>query len=187
MSGPTIRRAVVADASALHGLAEQTFPLACPSGTSAENIASFIADVLSEEAFRRYLDDPRYTVFLAENDGNAVGYAMAIDREPDAAIAQVLRYQLALELSKFYVLASHHGTSVAGALLTEVLDLARSLRKDSIWLGVNRFNERANRFYDRNGFAVVGHREFVVGDQIERDFVREKPLEEGSLNRQAFS
>jgi diamine N-acetyltransferase len=176
VSGPTIRRASSADASALHTLAEQTFPLACPPGTSAEDVAAFVAEVLSEEAFRRYLDDPRYTVFLAEVDGEAVGYAMAIDREPDVAIAGMLRHSPALELSKFYVLASHHGSLVAGALLAEVVGLARGLGSKSIWLGVNRFNERANRFYERNGFEVVGHREFVVGDQVEQDFVREKPL-----------
>lgn len=187
MSGPTIRRAVVADASALHLLAEETFPLACPPGTSPEDIASFVAEVLSEDAFRRYLDDPRYTVFLADIDGEAVGYAMAIDREPDAAIGKVLRYQPALELSKLYLRGSHHGTSIAGALLNQVVDLAQSLGKESIWLGVNRFNERANRFYERNGFAVVGHREFVVGDQVEQDFVREKPLVGGSMLRQGFS
>ncbi len=187
MSGPTIRRAKVADAFTLHALAEETFPLACPPGTSADNIASFVTSVLSEEAFARSLADPHHTVFLAWLDGVAIGYAMAVAGTPDPVISSQLTHRPSLELSKLYVVAAHHGSSVAGALLAEVVDLATQLGMGSIWLGVNRENARANRFYERNGFTVVGHREFVVGVQVEQDWVREKPLVGPADTDQGFS
>ena len=146
-------------------------------------MAAFVAGTLSEDAFRRYLDDPRHTIFVAEVDGEPAGYAMAVDGDPGAEITQVLRHKPSLELSKLYVLAAHHGSSVARGLMAEVVQLAGTLGMESIWLGVNRFNERANRFYERNGFEVVGQREFVVGDRAEQDFVREKALAEGAHPR----
>jgi ribosomal protein S18 acetylase RimI-like enzyme len=43
-----------------------------------------------------------------------------------------------------------------------------------VWLGVNQLNARANRFYEKNGFAIVGEKKFLVGGKAEDDFVRER-------------
>ena len=51
----------------------------------------------------------------------------------------------------------------------------------SIWLGVNQYNARANRFYQKQGFALVGVRRFLVGRRWHDDFVRERPLGGGEL------
>ncbi|MEO6997186.1 MAG: GNAT family N-acetyltransferase, partial [Terracoccus sp.] len=45
-----------------------------------------------------------------------------------------------------------------------------------VWLGVNQQNERAQRFYAKSGFTVVGTKRFLVGDRYEDDFVMERPL-----------
>jgi diamine N-acetyltransferase len=45
-----------------------------------------------------------------------------------------------------------------------------------MWLGVNQENARANRFYEKNGFAQVGIKHFLVGDRLEDDYVRERAL-----------
>ncbi|MCU1580236.1 MAG: family N-acetyltransferase, partial [Rhodoglobus sp.] len=60
-----IRRAQAGDAAVLAAIARVTFPLACPPATSAEAIASFIAENLSETSFERYLADPDRALLLA--------------------------------------------------------------------------------------------------------------------------
>jgi ribosomal protein S18 acetylase RimI-like enzyme len=40
-----------------------------------------------------------------------------------------------------------------------------------VWLGVNQSNYRAQTFYRKHGFAVVGTRTFPVGTVLENDFV----------------
>jgi ribosomal protein S18 acetylase RimI-like enzyme len=50
---------------------------------------------------------------------------------------------------------------------------ARSRGVASVWLGVNQQNVRANRFYEKSGFAQVGVKKFLVGDEVHDDFVRE--------------
>ncbi|MDQ1553855.1 MAG: diamine N-acetyltransferase, partial [Microbacteriaceae bacterium] len=77
------------------------------------------------------------------------------------------------ELSKVYVLEGHHGAGVAGALMTESLNVASGRKVAGVWLGVNQHNARANRFYDKSGFATVGTKKFLVGGHWEDDFVRE--------------
>ena len=46
----------------------------------------------------------------------------------------------------------------------------------SVWLGVNNENARANRFYEKHGFAIVGDKHFRLGDRMEDDYVRELVL-----------
>ena len=46
----------------------------------------------------------------------------------------------------------------------------------ALWLGVNRNNERAQRFYRKHGFAVTGTRRFLLGESYEDDFVMVRPV-----------
>jgi ribosomal protein S18 acetylase RimI-like enzyme len=41
---------------------------------------------------------------------------------------------------------------------------------------VNQQNDRANRFYEKSGFAKVGTKRFKLGANWEEDFVRERVL-----------
>lgn len=174
----SIRRATPADAPALASVAAATFPLACPPGTTEENIALFIETSLSQRSFEGYLGSPAHRLWLAEDGGDAVGYSMSIRGEPaDPDIQAVVVSRPTVELSKIYVRESHHGSGAATELLATVIDDAISSGAQSVWLGVNQQNVRANRFYEKQGFVLRGTRSFQVGDSTEPDYVRERPLD----------
>lgn len=103
------------------------------------------------------------------------GYVMTVSGEPDdPGIAHAVTKRPTVEISKIYVRANAHGRGVAQELMDVAVDDAHSHGARSVWLGVNQQNLRANSFYERNGFFVVGERQFEVGDSLEEDFVREK-------------
>jgi ribosomal protein S18 acetylase RimI-like enzyme len=173
----SIRRATPADAPALASVAAATFALACPPGTTEANIALFIETSLSQQSFEAYLAKDSHRLWLAEDDGEPVGYAMAVHGEPtDPDIQAAVVSRPTLELSKIYVRESHHGSGVARHLLDQVLAEAVASSVHSVWLGVNQQNIRANRFYEKQGFVFRGTRFFQVGDSTEADYVRELPL-----------
>ncbi|MBF4633074.1 GNAT family N-acetyltransferase [Agreia pratensis] len=173
----SVRRAVVSDSGALAALAASTFPLACPPHTTDEAKAAFIATHLSQTSFDGYLADPARDILLAEIEGEAVGYTMIVFAEPsDPDVTAALTVTPSIELSKFYVLAGHHGQGIAPALMTETIAASQRRGAAAMWLGVNEENARANRFYEKNGFAKVGTKRFLVGDTYEDDFVRERVL-----------
>ncbi|MCF8549855.1 MAG: GNAT family N-acetyltransferase [Pontimonas sp.] len=173
----SIRRAAPADAPALASVAAATFALACPPGTTEANIALFIETSLSEHSFERYLTSPANRLWLAEEDGQPVGYAMAVHGEPtDPDIQAAVVVRPTVELSKIYVHESHHGTGVAEALMDIAITEAANSGAGSVWLGVNQQNVRANRFYEKQGFVLRGTRFFQVGDSMEADYVRERSL-----------
>jgi len=173
----SIRRATVDDAAELHDVAARTFALACPPGTKQSDVDAFVSAHLSKERFADYLTDPGRTLLLAEDDGAPVGYAMLV-RGPitDPDVRQVVDAATSVELSKFYVLGDRHGSGVAAALMVATLEAAAQTGAASCWLGVNQKNVRAARFYEKNGFAIVGTKRFKVGEQWHDDHFRIRPL-----------
>ncbi|MDO9590161.1 MAG: GNAT family N-acetyltransferase [Microcella sp.] len=171
----SIRPARASEAGALHDLAALTFPLACPPSTTEAAKAAFIEQHLSRAAFEQYLADPHRLVLVAERGDEFVGYAMLVHGEPaDPEVAAAVQHRPTAELSKLYVHPDQHGGGVASALVEHALHAAVDEGAVSVWLGVNIHNARANRFYEKAGFPVVGTKGFVVGDVIEDDFVRER-------------
>ena len=172
-----ISRARLADAHRLSALAIETFPLACPPGTTAENIELFCTEKLSPEAFEAYMSEGRYRIWIAEENGSLHGYVMSVSGEPeDPDTARAVVHRPTVEVSKIYVLRRAHGSGLSDLLMETAFDDARTGGAASVWLGVNQLNDRANRFYAKHGFKLVGERSFQVGDSLEADFVREKVL-----------
>lgn len=172
-----IRQATADDAGVLARVAAVTFPLACPPSTTEEAKADFIATVLSPDAFAGYLASPDHILLLASVDGEPAGYTMLITGEPhDSDVASAVRLRPTIELSKVYVMPEHHGGGVARALMDASVAAARETGAAGMWLGVNNENVRANRFYEKSGFELVGTKKFRLGDVDEDDFVRERAL-----------
>ncbi|MGW4095771.1 N-acetyltransferase family protein [Mycobacterium sp. NPDC004974] len=171
-----IAPATAADLPELAAVAAATFPLACPPSVTPDNIAAFIAETLSEERFGEYLTDPNRIVLVAR-DTSITGYAMLIHGVPDNSdVQQAVTLRPALELSKIYVLPDRHGGGAAQALMTESLRAAAESGVGCVWLGVNQQNQRAQRFYAKNGFTISGTKTFRLGTRIENDYVMVRPV-----------
>ena len=172
----TVRPAEHGELDALARLAALTYPLACPPGSSEQVQQAFIEAVLSPARFAEYLDDPSRDVLVAGDD-ELVGYTMLVAGEPaDEDVQAALHLRPTIELSKCYVHPDHHGAGIANALMAASLEVARERGAHGMWLGVNQQNARAQAFYVRSGFAVVGTKHFTVGTRVEDDYVLERPL-----------
>ena len=173
-----VRTAGAQDATDLAELAAVTFPLACPPGSTAADQRAFLAEHLSAERFLAYVADAERLVLVAEDpSGTLLGYTMLVGTAPtDPDVRDALSLFPAVELSKCYVHPEHHGSGVSSLLMAETLEAARDTGASGVWLGVNQLNGRAQSFYTRHGFAVVGTKHFVVGSRVEDDYVLERPL-----------
>ena len=172
-----VAAAAAADIQEIADVAARTFPLACPPSATAENVAAFIAANLSAEKFRDYLADPARVVLVARDGNTVVGYAMLIHGVPDDAdVQRAVTLRPAVELSKIYVLPSSHGGTVSAALMAVAVEHAIQHGAASMWLGVNEQNQRAQRFYAKQGFVVTGTKSFQLGANLEHDFVLTRAL-----------
>jgi len=172
-----VAEAVEADLSELADVAARTFPLACPPAATAENIAAFIEENLSQARFREYLADPDRVVLAARDEGRIAGYVMLIRGVPDDDdVQRAVALRPAVELSKMYVLPDSHGAGVSAALMAAAVQHAGELDAKCVWLGVNQQNQRAQRFYAKHGFTINGTKTFRLGAGIEHDYVMVRPL-----------
>ena len=172
-----IRTATALDAGALAGLAAVTFPLACPPGSSPEDIAAHVRDTLSAEKFAQYLADPDITILVIDCGGGLQGYSMLVHRPAqDPEVAAALTLLPSAELSKCYVHPEYHGLGTAARLMAGTLEQAATRGAAGMWLGVNSENAKAIRFYEKSGFRKVGTKSFRLGTTLEHDFVMELGL-----------
>jgi ribosomal protein S18 acetylase RimI-like enzyme len=172
-----VTTAADADLTELADVAAATFPLACPPSSTPDDIAAFIAAHLSRQRFAEYLADPDRVVLTARDGERILGYAILIRGVgDDADVARSVTLRPAVELSKMYVLPDRHGAGVSARLMDAAIGRAAVACARCVWLGVNQNNERAQRFYGKHGFTVVGTKTFQLGAQLENDFVMVRPL-----------
>jgi ribosomal protein S18 acetylase RimI-like enzyme len=177
---PVVRIATAStvDAVELAALAASTFPLACPPSVALADVTSFVDANLSDTRFAEYLADPQRRIFTAGHEGRIIGYAMLIAGVgDDPEVQRAVEIRPAAEISKMYVLAAHHGSGVATALMDAALAAAAEWGAGCVWLGVNQKNQRAQQFYKRYGFTVNGTRSFRLGAHTESDYVMLRPLD----------
>ena len=130
--------------------------------------ASYRPDVQAAEI----ADPDMRTIVCEDGAGTLIGYGQLRlrDATPSVAAGQPARIQ------RIYVDAAWHGAGVARSLMDELLAMARAAGADRIWLGVWEHNPRAQAFYRKLGFAVVGEHAFRFGDETQTDLVMSRSL-----------
>ena len=168
LSSTIIRRAVPADAEAISALAIATFPLGCPPGTDPADIAAHSARELTPEKFRAYIADPQATTLVAHVGSELAGYAIFIRGEAQPLLPNDQAETLA-EVRKFYVDPRFHGAGIAAELMRR--ELEAHAEAAAVWLSVNAENRRAQIFYGKFGFQVIGTQQYRVGNDLQDDLV----------------
>ena len=100
--------------------------------------------------YTQQLARPNCTIFIAELNRAAVGYALCIVQEQEE---NPFRYaSKRVHLDQFAVNEGQRNAGIGSALLDRVLALARACDADRVTLGVAAFNEQATAFYKRRQF-----------------------------------
>lgn len=178
MDSLAIRRAAPADAPRLSAFAARTFVDTFGADNTPEDMALYLAETFTPERQRAEVADPGGVVLLAEMLGaggvrELAGYAHLVAGPAPAAVAG----PAPVELSRFYVAAPWHGRGVAAALMGAVLGAARARGARTLWLGVWERNARAARFYEKCGFRRVGAHAFVLGRDVQTDWLMARGLD----------
>ena len=162
-----VRRAVSADADVLSELGTRTFIETFGHLYAADDLAAFLAEHHSPAACARTLADPRYAAWLLEQDGVALGYALAgpcglphADARPGDG-----------ELKRLYLRRDAQNGGDGGRLFDAALAWLDRDGARPVWISVWSENLGAQRFYARRGFAKVGEYEFVVGRQRDHEYI----------------
>jgi diamine N-acetyltransferase len=81
-----------------------------------------------------------------------------------------------LELYRLYVDEAAKGTGLAHQLMKMAVDWARAGSASSLYLGVYHDNGRAQAFYRKHGFEIIGAYQFKVGNTWDDERIMELKL-----------
>jgi ribosomal protein S18 acetylase RimI-like enzyme len=167
MTNTTIRRARPHDAEILTDLGRLTFSQTFQHLYPPEDLSAFLASSYSVEKISAELIDPDTAVWLVEDDGEAIGYAVA----GACSLPHPLVTPACGELKRLYLLQDRRGGGVGSRLMSTTLDWLERAGRRRIWIGVWSENLGAQRLYERHGFAKVGEYGFKVGQTTDHEFI----------------
>ncbi|MBN8839810.1 MAG: GNAT family N-acetyltransferase, partial [Sphingomonadales bacterium] len=154
-----LRRAESADAAACSLIAGATFLEAFAGILDGADIVAHVADKSSPANFAVWANDPASVVTLAEATAGAAPVGYSLLTTPDLPVPAE---DGDIELKRIYALAPTHGGGLGSALMQRAIEDAQALGRKRMLLGVYGGNARAQRFYAKQGFALVGNRRFKV-------------------------
>jgi ribosomal protein S18 acetylase RimI-like enzyme len=172
MQNLLIRRALDADALLLAELGARTFCESFAADNNPEDISTYLDASFGPEKQAVELAEPGTIFLIAEIDGIALGYAQLRRGEtPDCVSGPG-----PIELARIYVSQACLGLGVGEALMRACIDEARRAGHQTMWLGVWERNVRAQGFYHKWNFSIVGEHIFQLGSDPQRDLLLERAL-----------
>lgn len=169
-----IREANVDDAKALTDLAYTTFwdAFAHHPKNAPDDLAHYMRQAFNVDQIAAELADEKSIFLIAEIEGEPAGYAKIII----GAIEPDIKAERPVELNRLYSHQQFLGKGIGQALMDACFERAKQEARDVMWLGVWEYNPRAQRFYEKNGFRVVGSHTFQLGEDPQTDLLMQKEL-----------
>lgn len=91
-------------------------------------------------------------------NGIAAGYSKIVVDVPHPAVS----LQPVTKLERLYLLKKFYGLKLGEQLLQQILKFSKASDNKGTWLEVWKGNERAIRFYEKQGFRMVGEMSFQL-------------------------
>jgi len=169
-----IRQGNVDDAEMLADLSYKTFwdAFADHPKNAPHDLAQYMEKAFNVEQLATELKDEKSIFLIAETDGKPAGYAKLVIDYIEPGVTAIRP----VELNRLYAHQEFLGKGVGQALMTACFERARNHGHDVMWLGVWEYNPRAQRFYEKNGFRVVGKHTFQLGSDPQTDLLMQIEL-----------
>lgn len=164
---PIVKPATLQDAQALRDLCEQTFIDTYAVYNTPENMALHIATKFTLEQIQTELSDTSVQYLLLKKAGQLIGFTKLIKNHAPKELSS----ENAIEIERFYVDKAFHGQNFGKHLMQSSLDWCTKSGFETVWLGVWEENARALRFYTKMGFEKIGEHVFVLGTEVQNDYV----------------
>ena len=150
----------------------QTFVETFSEQNSEENMRIFLDKAYSEEKLKSEIENKESETFLAVENQKILGVLKINtgNAETESGLEN------SLEIQRIYILKESKGLGIGTVLMNLAEKKARELGVSFIWLGVWEKNFPAQKFYTDKGFRRFSEHAFVLGDDIQTDFLMKKEL-----------
>ena len=162
-----VRKAGPSDAELIVELGKLSFYEAFSEKTAPEDMEMYLRSTFSFNETATQLNDINSLLFISEKESTPVGYAYLYPKRPPECIKD----PNAIQLIRFYLLKKYYGSGMGNVLMQHCLNEAHAEGYRSVWLSSWELNDRANAFYKKWQFEIVGRQKFKVGSDIQNDYI----------------
>ena len=172
MSDIIIYLASIDDADDIEYLSKKTFFDTFHAQNTKEDMEIFFRENFTHDKIKDELLNPLNYFFIAKINGENAGYCkLSAINKPD-------KFQdfKSIEICRLYALDNFIGEGIGKALMQYSIQFAAEQHASIIWLGVWEHNQRAIKFYKKFGFEKFDEHEFVLGKDVQNDWLMKKQL-----------
>jgi ribosomal protein S18 acetylase RimI-like enzyme len=166
------RQAVIADAELLVEMGRRTFETAFGPKNDPADMKDYLDKSFSLAQIMSELENKNSIFLLAFQEKSLIGYSKLILNKGH----QCVEGPNPVELQRIYVETQAIGHGIGTKILADSLQEARNADQKTIWLGVWEENKKAIRFYERHGFAKMCGQDFMLGSDLQTDWVMQRDL-----------
>ena len=167
-----IRQATREDAWLIADISHQTFYDTFAAYNTKEDMDQFLSQQFTKGKLVLEVGARENIFLLAYDDDKIAGYVKIRDERAPLSLGTIN----AMEIERLYAITEMIGKGVGSTLMQACIDLAKAKNKDYLWLGVWEKNHRAIDFYGRWGFEKFDETDFLLGSDLQRDWLMKKKI-----------
>jgi ribosomal protein S18 acetylase RimI-like enzyme len=171
----TLRHATKDDAVLIADISRQTFYDTFAEHNTEADMTKFMDEQFTKGRLMLEVGALGNTFLLAYDGTEVAGYLKLREGRKPAG----LNGAPALEIARLYVTKPYIGKGAGRLLMQAALDTAKEMGKEVVWLGVWEHNQRAIDFYSAWGFEKFGECDFLLGDDLQHDWLMRKKMTDG--------
>ena len=161
------------NAELIANLSRQTFYDTFAAQNTMEDMDKFMNEQFTKEALMNETGQGDNIFLLAFINSEVAGYAKLRQGKQRPELGN----KPCFEIARIYAVNKWIGKGVGSALLQKCIDIALEKKKQLLWLGVWKENQQAIAFYKRWGFEIFGEQDFLLGDDLQKDWLMKKELD----------
>jgi ribosomal protein S18 acetylase RimI-like enzyme len=172
MANISILDATINDLELLQKIGRQTFSETFAASNSLENMTKYLEEGFSSEKLLGELTNINAAFYIARSEMEVVGYLKLNFGQSQTELKDIK----ALEIERIYVLQEFQGKNIGQLLYEKAIQVANQNNAEYVWLGVWEENEKAIKFYMKNGFVAFDKHIFKLGDDEQTDIMMKLAL-----------
>lgn len=167
-----IRLASTDDKELIADLSRRTFYDSFALQNTKEDMDKFMNGQFTREELMKEVGAEGNVFLLAYINEEVVGYAKLREGEKRPELGNIP----SIEIARIYAIQTSIGKGIGSALMKKCIEVAKEMNRQVIWLGVWQFNQLAIDFYIKWGFEIFGEHDFVLGNDVQKDWLMKKDL-----------
>lgn len=167
-----IREATIEEARLIADISHQTFYETFASYNTKEDMEKFLTQQFTKGKLILEVGARQNIFLLAYDNDKVAGYVKIRDEKAPLSLDN----RNALEIARIYAMTGMIGKGIGSSLMQACIDIAKEKKKDFLWLGVWEKNQRAIDFYEKWGFEKFDETDFLLGNDVQRDWLMKKKI-----------